>query len=218
MVRILVGRPPTEYQVHKALLMSRCEYFRKALAADHFVEGRTNFVIMEEDDPQAFDIFVNWLYTRSLPDAVRTDPHDQPSATLALLKFFIFADKIVLGNSLKKDIMDRFYITFFGVFPEDALPGLVCTALRGTADDCPMRRLALDVASLHIVKKHAGFNTRLFTETLSGCDLDETTEFVGNCFLVKRLENLGITLVKSFAQDKTITNFPRYKIGFLRDE
>jgi len=50
------------FTVHEDLLLRESEYFRIALKSQ-FIEGQSKTFRLAEDDPQAFDIFVQYLYT-----------------------------------------------------------------------------------------------------------------------------------------------------------
>lgn len=52
------------FTVHEDLLLKESEYFRIALKSQ-FIEGQSKTFCLAEDDPQAFDIFVQYLYTGS---------------------------------------------------------------------------------------------------------------------------------------------------------
>lgn len=52
------------FTVHEDLLLKESEYFRIALKSQ-FIKGQSKTFCLAEDDPQAFDIFVQYLYTGS---------------------------------------------------------------------------------------------------------------------------------------------------------
>ena len=54
------------YRVHEALLVHHSDYFRKALQ-QYWKEGEERKVVMNDLEPEAFDVFIDWLYTQKLP-------------------------------------------------------------------------------------------------------------------------------------------------------
>jgi len=47
--------------VHKDQLVHKSAYFRTSLESE-FLEGQTQQVLLDQDDPNAFDVFVQWIY------------------------------------------------------------------------------------------------------------------------------------------------------------
>ena len=64
-ITIYVGPKRKEYQIHKVLLAS-CEYWRKFL--DSKLPEDSQAMHLPEQDPNIWDLFVNWLYRGSLKD------------------------------------------------------------------------------------------------------------------------------------------------------
>ncbi|KAN0122059.1 hypothetical protein V8E51_000385 [Hyaloscypha variabilis] len=60
-VQIFVGPEKQLFQVHKTLLCSASEFFKKAFNGD-FVEAFINQMDLPEDKPEIFAMFVAWLY------------------------------------------------------------------------------------------------------------------------------------------------------------
>lgn len=77
-VTILVGPGGTTWRLHENLLSSASDFFRSAFNSG-FREALEDRLTLPEDDPQAFELFVRWLYARA---AV---PPDSPAAAAAVL-------------------------------------------------------------------------------------------------------------------------------------
>jgi hypothetical protein len=62
-VSITVGSEDRQktFHVHKDQLVHKSAYFRTSLESE-FVEGRTQQVLLDQDDPDVFDVFVQWIY------------------------------------------------------------------------------------------------------------------------------------------------------------
>lgn len=64
-VTILVGPSRTTWRLHENLLSSSSDFFRSAFNSG-FKETFDDQLTLPEDDPQAFELFVRWLYTRAM--------------------------------------------------------------------------------------------------------------------------------------------------------
>jgi len=85
------------FTVHEDLLLKESEYFRIALKSQ-FIEGQSKTFYLAEDDPQAFDIFVQYLYTGSysMPEKVfeeYSNPEELWLGTQA--KAYLLGDKLI---------------------------------------------------------------------------------------------------------------------------
>lgn len=63
---MIVGESSKKYRLHKKLLCYHSTFFAAAFNGN-FQEGITGELKLPEDDAKAFDIFVHWLYSGSLP-------------------------------------------------------------------------------------------------------------------------------------------------------
>ncbi|KAI9771041.1 MAG: hypothetical protein M1839_002977 [Geoglossum umbratile] len=64
-IEVIVGanEEARAFYIHKTLIIHHSLYFATSLSSK-FTEGNTGRVILDEDDPLAFDIFARWLYVR----------------------------------------------------------------------------------------------------------------------------------------------------------
>ncbi|ORY69889.1 uncharacterized protein BCR38DRAFT_481049 [Pseudomassariella vexata] len=53
-----------EWKLHKAILTSRSEWFRRAICGD-FKEARENELVLEEKDPDSVHAMLLWVYTKT---------------------------------------------------------------------------------------------------------------------------------------------------------
>jgi hypothetical protein len=65
-VTIYVGKDKAEFAIHEKLLCDRVEYFKKAFRGG-FKEAAEGVMHLLEEDPDVFEIFVEWLYQECLP-------------------------------------------------------------------------------------------------------------------------------------------------------
>lgn len=80
-VTVLVGPHEMKWCLHENLLSGVSDFFRSAFNSG-FKESVEGKITMPEDDPQAFELFVRWLYMRTLVPQAVTSP-----ATIANLLF-----------------------------------------------------------------------------------------------------------------------------------
>lgn len=64
-VTILVGPSEVTWRLHENLLSSTSDFFRSAFNSG-FRESIEDRLSLPEDDPQAFELFVRWMYARAL--------------------------------------------------------------------------------------------------------------------------------------------------------
>lgn len=67
---VLVGPSEVQWRIHENLLSGISDFFRSAFNSG-FKESLEDRLTMPEDDPHAFELFIRWLYIRTLtPTAV----------------------------------------------------------------------------------------------------------------------------------------------------
>ncbi|MCJ1244933.1 hypothetical protein MMC30_002134 [Trapelia coarctata] len=67
MAIITVGPASTRFQLHKDLLINKCPTFFAPALDGSFREAQELAIDLPEDDPKAFVLFVDWLYSGRLP-------------------------------------------------------------------------------------------------------------------------------------------------------
>ncbi|MCJ1380163.1 hypothetical protein MMC17_003266 [Xylographa soralifera] len=68
-----VGPDEALYLVRKGLLISRCpEFFGLGLEGE-FSEAQTNILILPEEDPGVFELFIHWIHQDAIPPLVALD-------------------------------------------------------------------------------------------------------------------------------------------------
>ncbi|XPS78086.1 hypothetical protein M3J09_010106 [Ascochyta lentis] len=102
-VTIEVGPERVKYRVLETFLGHHSEYFRRALTGT-WREASERIVVLGSDvEPCIFNLFVEWLYTQTLPtlspDWRRIADPSNPfsvSAKMLRLKLYVFADRFVV--------------------------------------------------------------------------------------------------------------------------
>lgn len=106
MIAVTVGKEPNQVTrlVHKELLTAHSAYFNACLnRVSSWKEGEENKVLLEEDDPEAFNVVVSWLYKESTALAF-LDSTD--SLTYSMVGPYKLADKLMIPE-LKNALIDR---------------------------------------------------------------------------------------------------------------
>lgn len=127
-ITITVGPQSRPFTLHRELLTHTSPYFAACLNPTHaFLESTTNTIDLPTDRPDAFEYFVQWLYTRRLDhEAVDAAPlsspppttttttttttnnnnNNPPPAFFPLLHLYALADKLCI-EPLRNDVVDR---------------------------------------------------------------------------------------------------------------
>lgn len=108
-VTIEAGRERVNYQVSEAFLKHYSEYFTRALAGV-WREATEHMIVLGSDvEPCVFNLFVEWLYTQTLPalspDWGRIADPSRPfsvSMKVLRLKLYVFADRFIVPTLRKQ--------------------------------------------------------------------------------------------------------------------
>lgn len=101
-----VGKPAQcqDFVIHKDLVTSNSQLFASALSRN-WKEGRSGVVSLPEDDPDAFEIYVSWLYKRSpfTSEALLAPSSEQSTSLSPLKQVERFISAYLLGDKLLDD-------------------------------------------------------------------------------------------------------------------
>jgi BTB/POZ domain len=107
-VKVYVGNERKLYNLHKNVLCRESPFFQGCLKGE-FPEGRTNEVTLNDDNPDAFDLFIGWIYTHEIaPPADKKIKFDE---------VYVLADKFSM-EAFKNAITDSAQIYFQANFIE----------------------------------------------------------------------------------------------------
>jgi hypothetical protein len=108
-VILYVGSKRKRFHIHKKLLCDRSLFFQNAFKSDsNFKEATEGAMYLLGDDPDAFDMFVNWLYRDQLPGPPVdiSDNVNQSRYYRRLQDTFFLAEKYCI-NTLNNIVIDR---------------------------------------------------------------------------------------------------------------
>ncbi|KAF4635213.1 hypothetical protein G7Y89_g2885 [Cudoniella acicularis] len=134
MVTIIVGRSRTKFVVHKDLICHTAVFFSKAFTSA-FVE-RDGVMGLPEESPEAFSLFVDWLYKGVIP-CVTAQAHLEN-----LVKLYVFAEKLCLEVLANKTMDQIAMLCHFFKAAEISTP-MVEYIYKNTFTDSPIRLYSL---------------------------------------------------------------------------
>ncbi|PVH69459.1 hypothetical protein DL98DRAFT_598630 [Cadophora sp. DSE1049] len=94
------------FKIHKDILCEKAPHF-DTLFNGPFLEGQTQVAVLDEDDPDAFELFVSWVYQSEIEMTNMTDKQ----AFELFIDLFAFAEKYNL-TTLADHTMDFFLKKF----------------------------------------------------------------------------------------------------------
>jgi hypothetical protein len=116
MVTVKIGPEHAMYRIHKALLVHHSNYFRKALRGS-WKEAEEGQVVLDDLEPAAFDVFVDWLYTKKIPETqqqwLTLEPNEDfydynCRMNMLRLKAYVVADR--LGSQELLEMINNNYV------------------------------------------------------------------------------------------------------------
>ncbi|KAK5989880.1 hypothetical protein PT974_08142 [Cladobotryum mycophilum] len=93
-IQVIVGsEPPVTFSVHENLVCASSRFFKKALSGD-WKEAEDGRVRLEGDSPDVFEIYLHWLYRRTLPVRIDSPGHEGNFEYLQLAKAYVLGDML----------------------------------------------------------------------------------------------------------------------------
>ncbi|KAF2035615.1 hypothetical protein EK21DRAFT_107137 [Setomelanomma holmii] len=144
-VIVRIGAEAKDYPLHQELLRYWSGYFRGALSGD-WTETDDEVIHLEDVDIDAFQVFVDWLYTKRLPPCVYDlwkEGEKTPSVKFAS---YVLADRLLVAE-LKADLMDMIVHQFAnkGIRPT---PELIIHLFDNLPESDPMLQFVVDAYCL----------------------------------------------------------------------
>ena len=135
MIEIVIGDGAEVWCLHEAILAAGSTFFKAAMNSP-FKEGSERKVTLPEEDNLAFQLFVQYLYTRTF----------HTNATGLLLKAYVLGDKLGAPN-FKALALDKIFDIQRQCcrFTAKQVPWLVENTLPG----CGLQRLTIDTIVAH---------------------------------------------------------------------
>jgi BTB/POZ domain len=151
----MVGPTDALFCVHKNLVCETSPFFRGACNS-LFKEGLNDVIYLPEQDPEAFDIFMDWVYT----GLIIFDPHppNEESATESKAWWILVTQMYLLAHYLQSTSFGNDVIDFIGLsitrheVLKNPQSDAIHLAYNSTLDGCGLRKLfvALNVWRPHL--------------------------------------------------------------------
>lgn len=143
MVTILVGEQKAKFVIHQEFLTFHSEYFRGCLESG-FIETATKVVELEHTTPEAFGLFVQWIYTKNISQKSSSDPPKSDDSILAakdLVELWILSDYLAIPELQNKTIA-----MLLRAWSMRGVPIRYCiNVYQSTAVGSPLRQLVVDL-------------------------------------------------------------------------
>lgn len=139
LVKVCVGNKRKSFDIHGKLLASSCTFFYQKVKA---YGDYGDIIYLVEHDPSAFELFVNWLYRKTLP---RIDGNDENRAKEQVghcIALYLMAETWAIGP-LKNLIIDTIktrQTCNYGWFPAKHIKKIYAATAKGS----PLRRYIVD--------------------------------------------------------------------------
>ncbi|KAL9594782.1 MAG: hypothetical protein Q9219_006841 [cf. Caloplaca sp. 3 TL-2023] len=142
-----VGQEKSHWSLHRDLLCYHTPYFQERCSGKG--KERNGTVELEEEDPQAFQLFVKWLYQGKIDDVSDMPVEKKWEHADACQKLYILCDKVNMPQ-LKNIAIDQFrkgcHEAGLVPGPEEIKPIYDTTPPRS-----PMRKLVSQIAARQIM-------------------------------------------------------------------
>lgn len=144
MVEIKVGKERSSYGlksffIHRGLLCFYSGYFSAALNGK-FYESKTGIIALETEQPEVFERFQHWIYTRRLCEHSQTDTKALDYKDIAQLWVFGDAHQIPILQNQVMDLFKRKVVESWG------LPiGQVNWIYLHTTESAHLRKFCIDI-------------------------------------------------------------------------
>ncbi|KAH9220681.1 hypothetical protein DL95DRAFT_479402, partial [Leptodontidium sp. 2 PMI_412] len=161
-LKVIVGENQTEFFIQKGIIINESDFF-KAACNDHWESGKSNEVVLKEDDPKIFGIFLTWLLTKSIdnsndmivvPEARKRDWSQEERLSAAtgrysqLLNCYFYAS-FLQSTGFQNHVMDSIIALCKDIFYDDNdVVGMredeLVRIFKNTEESSPLRRFVLD--------------------------------------------------------------------------
>jgi hypothetical protein len=214
MVTIIVGAKKKKFVLHKKLVCSEAPYFDKMFNGN-FKEAKTQECFLHEEEPFTFEVFVSFIYTGHFPEDVKA-VSGTASVYEAIIKFHVLADKLLMPKAAKTAALDAL-VKARAPSSLRMDETMIKFVLNRTADDCPLRKLAVDMMCRDFLN-----NQGCGRDWLVSCFKDASFEQIAELLMAIKgvtgvKPHLSEELCKTLVDEKrSITSVPEYQIGYLK--
>ncbi|MCJ1434600.1 hypothetical protein MMC27_003969 [Xylographa pallens] len=157
-VKCKVGPDENLYLVQKDLLISRCPKFSRPALESQFCEAQTNTLILPEEDPKVFELFIHWVHQDVIPPLIAPDESEvmEDWALAEEAKYhglYYLADKWLI-NALKNRAIDCIR-AYHAATASEIHPSLIEDCFRCTLPTSLLRRYVVE-STAFVIKSSGG--------------------------------------------------------------
>lgn len=152
MLTVTVGTNGTTYPIHQSLVCASSKFFRSAVKPEWTSsKADPRAVDLSEEVPGTFEIYVHWLYFKTLP-TVRMEPKANIASEYKdLARCYVLGEKLI-DIEFKNAVLDSFADAMADqLLKEHRFPGVqeINIIYKGTMEDSPARELLVDIWAHH---------------------------------------------------------------------
>ncbi|KAL3443917.1 hypothetical protein BJX65DRAFT_311395 [Aspergillus insuetus] len=93
LIHVYVGKERQHFTLQARPLREVSELVEKTLTTED-AEVATHIIVLDDEDPAAFEMFIHWLYTSKLPVAVKGEPDHDEREYLELAKAWVLGQRL----------------------------------------------------------------------------------------------------------------------------
>jgi hypothetical protein len=200
--------------VHKKLVCRKAPYFDKMFNGN-FEEAKTQSCSLKEEDAFTFEVFVSYIYTGHFPEDVKA-VSGIASVYEPIIKFYVLADKLLMAKATKTAALDALVKTrASSCLRMDETT--IKFVLNRTADDCPLRKLTIDMMCRDFLN-----NQGCGRDWLNSCLKDASFEQIAELLMaIKSVGGVKLHLSEEICKKlvdgkRSIASAAEYQIGYLK--
>jgi hypothetical protein len=163
-VDIFVGPDLKHFKVHQKVLCETVPYFDKMLQGP-FKEAVEHTVRLPEDDPDAFGLFLEWVYGGGLLQPADMKKHTSTNGPIFdRVKLYCFAEKICLDRLV--DYTMTSLLSAYSKNKRSPSAMAISYAYEHSSSDSPLRKFALESFVQTAFNKEATWNVKNLSDTM----------------------------------------------------
>jgi hypothetical protein len=137
------------FWIHKTLLSEKAPVFGRMFNGG-FIEAETNYASLPEDDPMAFEAFVEWLY-RGTIKTIRLDlPKNEDAQGFEIFAIYVLASKYLLTELADRSLSG--YVKYINAKQFIPGPGVLASMYTKSPPYSKARQLAAELAAYTLLK------------------------------------------------------------------
>ncbi|KAK4609454.1 hypothetical protein CLAFUR4_14529, partial [Fulvia fulva] len=153
-IKVVVGEGEAErtFTMHKDKICARSPFLQAACLTRHRM-GLDNFIFLEEQEPELFELYVNWVYTGQVDASILSQPQAQPDNNDKRPTYLQLGKVWALGYYLQ-DTKLRNKIVDMVITMVNKTPGIISAPVlrlvwRGVPEGSTLRRLYTQIEVCH---------------------------------------------------------------------